>query len=87
MVCLVHHQQFEPARAVLHVHFDAELMARAPFGEFALQFAAQTEGRARTGLADEEDGARAIADLVDAELTGQAGDLFVRQRPPRLGEA
>ena len=51
MVGLVHHQEFEPARAVLHVHFDAELMAHATLGKLALQFAAHAEGRACAGLA------------------------------------
>ena len=36
MIGLVHHQQLEPARAILLVHFDTKLMRRPPFGEFAL---------------------------------------------------
>src|SRR5450631_3840304 len=41
VVGFVHHQQLEPARAVLHVHLDAELVTRAAFLELALKLAAQ----------------------------------------------
>ena len=72
MVGLVHHQQLEPARAVLLVDLDPELAARAALGELALQLAAQAERRARAGLADIEDGALGVGDLIDAELARQA---------------
>ena len=72
VIGLVHHQQFEPAGAVLLVHLDAELMAGAAFGKLALQFAAQAERRAGAGLADEKHGALGIGHLVDAELARQA---------------
>src|SRR5215831_21170054 len=72
VIGLMHHQELEPARAVLLVHLDAELAARAALFGFALQLAAQAEGRARAGLADEQDRALRIGDLIDAELAGQA---------------
>src|SRR5262245_45921010 len=72
VIGLMHHQELEPARAVLLVDLDAELMARGALARFALQFAAQAEGRTRAGLADIDDRAPGVGDLIDAELTGQA---------------
>ena len=69
MIGLMHHQQLEPARAVLLVDLDAELAAGAAFPELALQLAAQAERRAGARLADEEDRALGIADLIDADPT------------------
>ena len=48
----MHHQELEPARAVLLVDLDTELMARGALARFALQLAAQAEGCTRAGLAD-----------------------------------
>src|SRR5688572_30613958 len=87
MVGLVHHQQFEPARAVLLVDLDPELAAGAALLELALQLAAQAERRAGACLADKKDGALGIANLIDAELARQARRALRRQRLPRLVEA
>src|SRR3954471_2789536 len=87
VIGLMHHQQLEPARAVLLVDLDAELAAGAAFPELALQLAAQAERRAGAGLADEEDRALGIADLIDAELPRQARRGLRGQRLPRFVEA
>src|SRR3954471_18534357 len=87
VIGLMHHQQLEPARAVLLVDLDAELAGGAAFPELALQFAAQAERRAGAGLADEEDCAVGVADLIDSELTWQARRGLRGQRLPWFVEA
>src|SRR5690349_9148392 len=87
VVGLVHHQKLEPARAVLLVDLDAELMARGALARLALQLAAQAEGGARAGLADIDDRALGVGNLIDAELARQAIDDFRRQRTPGFVEA
>src|SRR5580765_2887101 len=72
VIGLVHHQELEPARAVLLVDLDPELAAGAAFPELALQLGAQAERRARARLADVQDRAAGVGDLVDAELARQA---------------
>src|SRR6478609_7479691 len=72
VIGLMHHQELQPARAVLLVDLDPELAARTALLELALQLAAQAERRAGAGLADIEDSALRVGDLIDAELPRQA---------------
>jgi len=65
----------------------SELAASAALLRFALQLAAQSERRARAGLADEQHLALVIGDLVDAELPGQARRGVGRQWFPGFVEA
>src|SRR5262249_27110373 len=79
--------ELEPARAILLVDLDTELVARGAMARLALQLAAQAEGRTGTGLADIDDRSLGVGDLVDAEVARQPVDDFRRQRTPRLVEA
>src|SRR5580658_5293033 len=84
----VQHQELFIAAHVLLVH----LVAEAPGGSAKprprlLDGAAQAEERAPASIADIEDAALAVSELIDAELARQRTDGVRRQLLPRLGQA
>ena len=86
MVGQIDHQQFLVAGQILHRHLVAEADARAR-KPGPVQLAPQAEQRSAAGETDQDDLARLIANLIDAELTGQLPDRLFGEVPPGFVEA